>query len=267
MKLIRNFTNNDIYFIEVVSDKIVINDNYDGIFILDNELNIITSIKLLKDMVIDTSFIKEKEIVLYCYENQCLVHLNVETKAYKIISLQIDLIDIIFLSLYEWIDDDLVLLAANGTVFIHVNLLENVIYKMQNDAIDKLHFSIRDDLNKLSKLVVHKIYPVKKIAVVEANNTFNKINYKNDTEFALTIKPIKFYDIEVTENCVVQVSEEEISMSYGGKFIKLYPTPEEYRFLRCKFITIDGINYLLLLLCSNADSSICKLERVTLETN
>ena len=49
MESSKDFTNNDIYFMEVVSDKIIINDNYDGVLILDSELNIIKRIKLLDD--------------------------------------------------------------------------------------------------------------------------------------------------------------------------------------------------------------------------
>ena len=36
----KKFTNNDIYFMEVVEEKIIINDNYDGVLILDSDLNI-----------------------------------------------------------------------------------------------------------------------------------------------------------------------------------------------------------------------------------
>ncbi len=98
-----NFTNNDIYFIEVVSDQIIINDNYDGIFILDSDCNIIKRLKLLDDLTIDVSFIKDREIVLYCYENRCLIHIDIDSYSYNIIFLSTDMKDIIFLSLYEWV--------------------------------------------------------------------------------------------------------------------------------------------------------------------
>lgn len=247
---------------EVVSNKIVINDNYEGILILDSELNIIKNIKLLDNLTIDISFIQDKGIVLCSYENQCLVYININSYSYEIISLNTELEDISFLSLYEWADNDLVLLAENGAVFIHVNLSDNTVQVIKNDTRDELKISIRDNWNKLSEFLIHKIYPNQHCAVVESNNMI--MNYKNDTKSVLKIEPIKFHDIEVTIDCVVQISEEEVSVLYGDKNVMLYPNPEDYRFLRGKFITIDKTDHLLLLMCSNSDSSMAKIEKYSL---
>lgn len=264
MGLSMNFANNDIYFMQVVSDKIVINDNYEGILILDSGLNTIKSIKLLDDLVIDISFIKGTEIVLHCYENQCLIHINIDSYAYKIISLDKGLKDINFLSLYEWVDNDLVLLADDGNILTYVNLLDNTVQVIQKDTIDRLQFSIHDDWNKLGKFLVHKVYPDKHSAVVESNNKLMIIDYKNSTETVLKIEPINFHDIEVTTDCVVQISEEEVLVLYGGKKVMFYPNPEDFRFLRGKFITIEKTDHLLLLMCSNSDSSKAKIEKYIL---
>ena len=87
LQSLKKFTNNDIYFMEVVEEKIIINDNYDGVLILDSDLNILKSIRLLEELSIDTSFLNNQQIVLYCYENQCLIYINIDTYEYKIISL------------------------------------------------------------------------------------------------------------------------------------------------------------------------------------
>lgn len=265
MKLTKEFINNDIYFMEIALDKIVINDNYDGILILDREFNIVKTIKLFDDIVIDTSFVKGKEIVLCCYDNRCLVYLNVETFKYTVISLSPDLYDITFLSLYEWKDNDLILLAENGTVFLCVNMSTYTVNKVQIDFIEKLSFSINNDWEQLSKSIVHKVYPDRQIAVIEIDNILKIINYKNGAQSVFNIERINFHDIEVTENFVAQICEFEVSISYGVKNVKLYPLPEGYVFWRCKFLSIDGMKYLLLLVCNDADSSMCKLERYSLE--
>ena len=36
---------NDTYFLQVVKDKIIINDNYEGIIIYDDNLNVVSKIK------------------------------------------------------------------------------------------------------------------------------------------------------------------------------------------------------------------------------
>ena len=78
MKLERELTDNDVYFIAVVQDKIIVNDNYDGILIFNHDLEVIKRCRLFNDMVIDTSFVKNNEIVFHCYENRCFIHLNIE---------------------------------------------------------------------------------------------------------------------------------------------------------------------------------------------
>ena len=266
------FSNNDMYFMEVISDKIVINDNYEGVLILDRDFNVIKGIKLLDDLIIETSFINEKEIILYCYENECLIHIDIDSYAYEIIKLNKDLKDKIFLSLYEWINNDLILSADNGMFFVYVNLLDNTAQEIQKDLIDKLQFSIYDNWNKLRKYRLHKIYSDKYYAVIESDNVIMLMDYKNDTKSVLQIETMDVYDnkvptnciyhdIEVTTDCVVEISEKKISILYGSKNVILYPNPENYRFLRGKFITIDKTDFLLLLSNNNSNSSKSKIEK------
>ncbi len=266
-----NFTNNDIYFIEVVSDQIIINDNYDGIFILDSDCNIIKRLKLLDDLTIDVSFIKDREIVLYCYENRCLIHIDIDSYSYNIIFLSTDMKDIIFFSLYEWVDNNLVLLADSGRIFVHVNLLDNLVQVVQKDTINKFHFSIYKNWSKLNKFIIHKVYPQKFEAVVESDNVIKLMNYKNDTESILKIEPFEtepfyYHDIEVTTDCVVQISERQVSIWYVGKNIRLYPNSQDYSFLRGRIISIDDTNYLLLLVCSNSEPEQVTIEKYSFST-
>lgn len=272
MNVSKIFTNNDIYFIEVVSDKIVINDNYNGVFILDYELNIKKELKILDDMSIDVSFIKDKEIVLYCYENRCLIYINIDTYVYKIISLNEELNDIVFLPLYEWIDNDLMLLSDNGNVIIHVNLLHNTIKKICKENINKYKFSIHSDWRKLSGKVIYKIYPNECNAVLEINNKIALYNYQDNEETILTIDSTDlhnndipssyiYHDIEVKNDFIVEISEKKVAVLYKKEKILLYPESMDCSFWRGKLINIEGNDYLILLQCSNSDSQKARIEK------
>ena len=264
MKYSKSFSNNDIYFMEVVSDKVIINNNYDGVTFLDSDLNVLKDIKLLDDLIIDISFKHDSGIVLCCYDNQCIIYINTETYTFKIIPLPEDFEKISFLSLYEWEDNDLVLLADNGTVTAHVNLLDDIVKVIKKDSIGRHRISIHENWDKLCVFLIHKIYPDKHIAVVETNNTIMMMDYKNNTRAVLKMEPIKFHDIEVTTDYIVQVSEDKASIMCGDKNVILYPDSRDHRFLRGKFITIDKKDYLLLLVCSNADSSEANIEKHSL---
>lgn len=263
MKIENQYANNDIYFIETVQDKIIINDNYEGVIILDSHLDIIKKIKLLDDMVIDTSFRKNNEIVLYCYENQCFIYLDINTYIYNIIFLNRDCSEMSFLPLYEWHDDELILLAESGKILVRIDLLTYTVQKYCNES--EL-FSVYQDFEKLNKLFLHKVYPEKNIAIIEKDNILDIINYKEQsllTEIMIDIKNIDFYDVEVINEFIVLVDEYKIIVSNSVKNVNLFPTTNGYRFLRCKFIYFNGEIFLIVLSCCDADSSLCKLERYT----
>ncbi len=123
MDILKNF-NNNIYFLDVISNKIIINDNYDGIIILDELLNEIKNIKLIDQLIIETSFIKGSDIILFDYESQRFIYLNTKSYEYKIIKLSIDFEDIILTPFFEWIENDLFLIDYDATIVIHIDLLK-----------------------------------------------------------------------------------------------------------------------------------------------
>ena len=57
--------NNDAYFMEVVNNMIVVNDNYKGLIIFNSELRQIKKIELIEELTIYTSFKNGNEILRY----------------------------------------------------------------------------------------------------------------------------------------------------------------------------------------------------------
>lgn len=277
MNLSKTFTDNDIYFMELVSDKLVINDDYDGVFILDLELNMIKELKLFNDMSIYMSFIKDKEIVLYCEENQCLVHINTDTCEYKIFPLSKEFEDIIFMPFYEWVDNDLILLSDNGNTKTHVDLLNHTVNIIQENS-EKFISKIYDNWKKLSEKVVYKVYPDECNAVVESNNKIVLYNYQDDKESSLMIDPTdlfyddmlsssyRFHDIEVKNGVIAEVSERNVSVLYKKKKIMFYPVSMDYFFLRGKLITIAENDYLFLLQGRNSNPLFSVIEKYVLSS-
>lgn len=262
-KISKKFTDNDIYFMEFVSDRLVINDNYNGIFILDHELNMIKELKLFNDMSIYMSFIKDKEIVLYCAENQCLVHINIDTYVYHILPLSKEFDDIAFMPVYEWADNDLILLSDNGNTMTHVDLLDHTVNIMQENS-EKYQFKIYDNWKKLSGKTIYKVYTDECNAVVESNNKIVLYNYKKDEESILMIDPphfdnndsssiYRYHDIEVKNSVIAEISERNVLILYQKEQIILGPESKDDFFIRGKLFRIAGNDYLFLLQGSNSD--------------
>lgn len=265
MKIHNTFINNDIYFMETIQDKIIINDNYCGVFILDSDFNIIKNIHTFEDMVIDTYFANENEMILYCFENHCFVYLNIDSYIFKVISICDELFDINYLPLYKWKDNNVILMAENGTVVVCVDVLTCTVKQIHNNSYNEIICQLKSNWKKLNGLIVHKMYPEINIAVVSINNTLKIINYESSDEFNMNVENVDFHDIEIKKNYKVLISEYIVFVSSGNKNINLYPFNKEYRFLRAKFLVTEQNKYLLLLECSNIDSLKCKIERYYLD--
>jgi len=195
MNVIKNFENNDVYFIEIVMNKIIINNNYEGIIILDEQLNVIKSIKLTEQLIIDTAFIKDKEIVLFDYENQRLIYTNLESYDFRTIELSDEFEDIILTPYYEWIDHNLFLINYDSTFIACIDLPKGSAVTMNRDLLGELNITIQDTWNNLIKYVIHKVYPRQHLAIVENNNTLMLVDFKNNTLNEVNIETIKFHDI------------------------------------------------------------------------
>jgi hypothetical protein len=250
---------------EAVAGKIVINDNYDGILILDDDFNILKNIGIMEDFVADISFANNHEIVFCCYENRCLVYMDVVLYTFKVIPLQ--LFDkSAFLPFYDWKDDKLILLSENGNILYRIDLITDSVTVASDETISDREAAIRDRWLSLRNFPVHKVYPQKQCAIVGFGGSLSLFNYHSGIKTGLKIDPINFHDIEIEKDAIAQISEEKISVWYKGESAVLYPESDDCRFLRAKFIKIAGMEYLILLSCSNSDSSSSKLEKVSLAT-
>lgn len=88
-----------------------------------------------------------------------------------------------------------------------------------------------------------------------------KYNIKND----LNIQRIKFHNIEFNEFNIVQISEKQILLFIGEKYITLQPELEGYIFFSAKFGIIDNITYLFILMTCNYESKLNIIKRYCIE--
>ena len=149
--------NNDIYFLENVGNKIIINDNYSGILVLNNKLKVINKISFVEEITIYSSYINttNEEILLYCPDNSIFVYINVKSYKQKIIKLKDPIINnMIFSNQYIWVDNN-VLLSTYKSEFILINI--------KNSLVEII------DLNKLQQK-----YPAffKSLSCQNSNNIF-----------------------------------------------------------------------------------------------
>ncbi|APC40576.1 hypothetical protein [Clostridium estertheticum] len=258
---------NDIYFIGNLADKIIINDNYNGILILDNNLELIKKLEIFDDITVYSHFINnvDEEILLFCPDNECMVYINVETYEYKVIYLKNGLENLIFSNLYEWSVNGLVLSTYNGE-FYSICIDEKIIEKIDYKEVERLYPKLYKFYKESTKQKVIKLFPDEYIAIIEEEKrNINAFNYKEQTKHVLNNASINFIDIEFKDGIFVLVDENIIEIITIRDKEILHPD-ENYIFLKAKFVSKLDCICLVTLSSSNSNAGYSKIDMFQIST-
>ncbi|MDR3053113.1 MAG: hypothetical protein LBU48_04565 [Coriobacteriales bacterium] len=254
---------NDLYFFEIVDNRIIINDNYEGVIILDKDFNEICKLKIFIDFVVDISFKKADCIVLCCYEKQCFVRIDVSSLEFRVISFCDGMENLYFQNYYLWQDDILFMMADGGSSIVKMNLNSSEIVLIKDADSSEMSEQYKA-LKQFANFLVHKTFSDKNTILIVASPDMVLIDYLNGTQMLKGKRLIDFHDIEVFDDYVVQISETIILISNSEKSIEVFPSTANYRFLRAKFIRNENEIFLILLSCCNSDSQLAKFEKLNL---
>lgn len=251
---------NDVYFIEILDDLLVINDNYQGILIFDSEFRQVGQIKLIEGLSIYTSYKKDKELLLFCADNNCFIYVNVELNYQKIIDLS-EFDYWIFSTLYDW-DKKNIILSDYQNHFMKINL--NTGCLTINNVHNAESQAIRDDYNKLKKFKIIKNDGFEKKAFVELyDKKVGLVDYKQDLNIIKEFEQGKYHDFELANDYIVKIGENKVEILIDSEVEIFYPS-EKYYFLRGKFMYKDNKTYLFLLSGDKTNSCHIKIEKYEL---
>ncbi len=251
-----NLINNDIYFMEIIGKWVIINNDYTGIMILDNHLQLIKKLFLIQELMIYSSFSSSSELLLFCPDNNCLIYINIKFFDFQIISLE-GLENLILSAIYKW-DQEEVILSSYKKEFIKLDLNNYSIKKLNLDNSECRKF--REDYIKLSRFHVYKIYELEKKAFIK--NSFSEVDfikYKGKIEVLQKISQEDFHDFEAIDNYILKIGEEKAVLIHQENKKAYYPE-KNYSYLRGKFLKIGKEIYFYLLSSHNAKLSI-KIEK------
>ena len=262
MKNTVKFQGNDIYFFEVINNKIIINDNYQGVLILNNEFEIIKNIYLMEDLIIDVCFKKESRILLICYEKECIIYLDIENDIKEIMFME-GINNYNFFMLYEWNNYNIILSTYEND-FLNLDIKEEKLEFLNSNSREV--YRIKREYSKLRELKIYKIFIEIKRAVIEEYDIIKLIKYKEDIKYISSIEKENFHDFECFNDCLIGISENKVSVLSCGNKKDYYPK-KGYYFLRGKVINIEKESYLVLLSSSKNDITDTMIERYILRSN
>ena len=244
--IVRKDIKSDVYFMEIIDNKIIINDDYEGLIILNAQLNIVKRIKLIKDMVIYSSYYKQNELLLFCPENTCLIYLDLESFVYKKIDIE-DSDDLIFTPLYFWNEDDLILSTYKGE-FFRIDIENQHVCKL-SDYLGGFYLMYL----KLNKYKVIKLFSdIGKVVIETQNKEISILDYNNESDF---------HDIEIKEENILLLGERRVDLINHNNVQYYYPD-EGYICLRGKFMIERRNKYIFILFGNNSDAGVVRIERI-----
>lgn len=254
-------SDNDIYFIQIISDKIIINDSYDGILLLDGNLDLIKRLKIFDGITIYSSFINniDEEILLFCPDNECMVHINLQKYEYKVIHLQNGFEDLIFSNLYEWNINGLALSTYKGE-FYSVSIAEKIIRPIDYKEVQRKYTELYNLIQEIPKNNICKMFPdVNVVLMYDEDRNIKMFNDKEKIKHAINNANIGFLDIDFREGTFAMVNENVIEIIVGDDTTMIYPD-EKNIFLQGRLISKYNDIYLIVLSSSKSDASYSKVD-------
>ncbi len=252
------FYDNDVYFLAIVNNRIVVNNNYKGILILDVELNLKKDIDITSGFIIYSYYTFQEKILLYCPENNIIVILNVESYEYKTVSL-CGFENDILAQVFEWTSNYVILSTYSGR-FVQIDWLSE---HPKITVCDCTGIAIQDYFYFLNQYVTLKIFHNIKAALIE-NDKLYLIDYEKHKILKEEIKREKCHDYELIEHCLVQIGENEICITEKNEEVLLNPE-KGYVYLRIKPFDKDLKGYFVVLSSSNGSINISKIEKYFLD--
>ena len=252
----------ELYFIDVTSDYIVLNDCYRGLLILDFDFNIVRGINLGDDIAIGYSITTGNKILLFCYENECAFYVDLELLEIKRIEMN-SFSDIYFLELFEWNKDNVYLLGDNGEICIKIDLANCTVAEFPNSLNNSLKNHFReilkydvyayDSLNNSVLTVQDEAY----VLFDYKNKNFRRMNINKNVERADHMPSDQIYcKTCFNDNTIVRISERNIQIISSGNTIRyLYPPHESYRYNAGRMVKGDNNNAVIALCSDNSCNS------------
>ena len=255
--------NNDTYFLAVAMGKIIVNDNYNGLIILNGNLDIEKRLNITEGMVIYSYFCCGKYLVLYCPDVDQLIMIDLQTYQYRCFNI-CEFCETVFSPVYCY-NDGKIILSGYEDLFVEFDVnrgWKRILRKKTVQNRYRVFYRIHELLHQTS---IIKMDWDKKIVITDSNGVISIKKFSEDKIWKLTdFKSNRSHDYECIENIRLEVSETSLKIYQEQTEIDSYRTDENHIFLRGKFYENKNILNLITLGGSKNDENCDYLEKVLL---
>ncbi len=234
-------TKRDLYLLTYTSENIIINYNYKGIALLNNDLKNSRDIFLFQGISIThvyKHFFYPHLIALYCAENQCIIQLDLNNFYPKNIPLPFKQDDVFLSSIYFWMESTLII-ATTHALFYELNMELKTIQPIAQHYI-KNRFELLYEFTQ-SVLQNNNVYDIHSddytfIIKDTIKNTFSRIDMIANTITNTLYYNAEVHDIRYDNGFFMFIHENFIVIEHDKKIIATIHAAQGRRFLRASFL-------------------------------
>jgi len=240
----------DTYILNVLEDKIVTNDEYQGLLIFEESLKLAKEVRIsINELLIYSSFKNQNQLLLYCPESECLVYVNVENYSFKVIYFEPELFgDIFFSKLYLWKKNEIFLTTYEGELF-KVSIDEGTITKVTFEQIKHISQKFNSIYLDSSNRPISFYNQNESVVLSDDYDTqiLTIFDYQNKAKKTLYFPLKDMHDFMYQNGNVLLVHEDQLELitAKGVRFIEKMDKPT-WIFLRAQFLS-DNSSFVTLL--------------------
>lgn len=237
-KNLLSFEDNDIYQVETYGDKIIVNEDYNGIRILDSSLNTLKIISITEGLIVHSIYKQANgnSIIIYDFDHKQLIFIDLEICNPLTINLEIFVDHYFWPYAYHWKKNILIFALQEKYGFYQLNFTSFSLEKISSKEVRIIAPSFFEFLRICKKYNIISIDSEKQNFIFKKNRKLIGFYNYNNKSIILTKHKLSFF-------------EEEIHY-YNGYFIFFYVWEKNIVFQKHKmFIRSEDPYYCLRINC------------------
>lgn len=239
--------NNDLYVLECHQGIIIVNNNYSGINLYNENLQLLNTIDIFEGLLIHTVFKNpyKNEVILYCPDNQVFVYVNLETTFQKVINFMSDMDEFGLSNIYFWKGEEVLFLYGNKRYY-KINLGLFLLQELDLLEVENKYPTFCRMLNESSKYLVHEGGTEKLTYEDRNNNVIAYFDFTKNMKITSKIPNKLGHEVIYLEGMFLSIHEEFIQAIKEGKEVARIDTVTPYTFLKARKQSEQNTNFIVL---------------------
>jgi len=244
------------YIIEDVPGKIVVNNQGNGLYILDDSLKHIQDMVFLHDVKIEHIYKKNDhtELLLFCPQNRCLVHVNMKTYKHTIIAISGEFTKFDLIPIYLW--NDTICYMTTPDHIYSVDTFTGTITRAIDVEVREDHHTFYQCWDKYRTEQVISFYPLEFVMIVREHDQvkvhFIDPRHHQHQRPILLPDEIHITDVQYRAGMLLVIKQDQIDViNVDTQKKAVFKVDSPYVFEMARFLEGSDVKFVVLCHATN----------------